>query len=117
MNARRPVLVGILALGILAAAPGPVGAHWWWASNGDAWYGSNPIEPFLIVDALPLDAQVYLDGRLLGTAGDLIARPLRITQGRHAIAVTAPGFAAYTAQFLTDPHGYSTRVGVTLPRQ
>jgi hypothetical protein len=108
MNARRPLLAGILALGLLAAVPG---------LNGEAWYGSNPIEPFLIVDARPLDAQVYLNGRLLGTASDLIARPLRITHGRHTIAVTAPGFSAYTAHFLTDPHGYSTRVGVTLPPQ
>ena len=116
MNARRSVLAAVLALGILAAAPGPVAAHWWtW--NSEAWYGSNPIEPFLIVDARPLDAQVYLDGRLLGAASELIARPLRITHGRHAISVTAPGFSAYTAQFLTDPHGYSTRVGVTLLRQ
>jgi hypothetical protein len=116
MNARRSVLAAVLALGILAAAPGPVTAHWW-GLNGEAWYASNPIEPFLIVDARPLDANVYLDGRLLGTARDLIALPLRITHGRHAISVTAPGFAAYTAHFLADPHGYSTRVGVTLPRQ
>ena len=40
-------------------------------------------ESFLIVDATPAQAQVFLDGRLLGSAADLLARALPLAPGRH----------------------------------
>jgi len=114
----RTVVGIVLAFGVLAAlfVPAPVVAASGMMSSGPIfqWYGANPIQPFLIVDALPIDAQVYIDGRPLGTARDLLARALPIAPGLHSIAIVAPGFSPFSANFATDPKGFSTRVQVTL---
>jgi len=70
-------------------------------------------QSFLIVDATPVDAQVFVDGRLLGSAGHLVARAVPLTSGRHVMAVIAPGFKPYAAQFATDP-SFPTRIRVAL---
>ena len=56
----------------------------------------------LIVDATPPDALVYLDGRSLATAGELVARALRISLGPHAVHVQAPGFRPRAWHFVAD---------------
>jgi PEGA domain len=48
--------------------------------------------PVLIVDATPAEAQVYLDGRRLGAAGELVALALPVSPGRHVVHVVAPGY-------------------------
>ena len=68
---------------------------------------------FLIVDATPAEAQVFLDGRLLGSAADLLARALPLAPGRHIAQIIAPGFKPYIAQFGADP-SFSSRLRVTL---
>ena len=68
---------------------------------------------FLIVDALPLEAQVFLDARLLGSAAQLVARAFPVAAGRHAVAIVAPDFKPYTAMFLADP-GFPIRLRVAL---
>jgi hypothetical protein len=40
---------------------------------------------FLIVDALPLEAQVYLDGRPFGSATQLMAHAFPLAPGRHSV--------------------------------
>ena len=62
---------------------------------------------FLIVDATPAEAQVFLDGRLLGTAAEVMARALPLAPGRHTAHVIASGFTPYVARFAADP-GFST---------
>ena len=44
----------------------------------------------------PSDAQVYVDGRYVGTVGQFTAasQPLGLTAGRHHIQITAPGYRA-----------------------
>ena len=69
---------------------------------------------YLIVDATPADAQVFLDGRLLGTSGQLIARALPVAPGKHAIEIVTPGFRPYSAQFAVVPGGFPTRFRVAL---
>lgn len=73
-------------------------------------------QTFLIVDATPAEAQVFLDGRLLGSAADLLARALPITPGRHTAQVIAPGFTPYVDRFAADPI-FSTRLRVALPHE
>lgn len=69
---------------------------------------------FVIIDATPLDAQVFLNGRLLGSARDLVARAFAVQPGRYAIEIVAPGFRPYIAQFAVDP-SFPTRLRVALP--
>ena len=69
------------------------------AYRGDGWRGDST---FLIVDATPPDAQVYLDGRRLGLAGELVALALPVSYGRHTVHVVAPGYRPWAAQFVAD---------------
>src|SRR6185295_14143365 len=57
-------------------------------SSGEGWRDDPAL---LTVDATPGDALVYLDGQLLGVAGELLARALPIPFGPHLIQVVAPG--------------------------
>ncbi len=97
-----PVAAGSLV--ILSGGPGMGGF-------GSAGF-SGPT--YLIIDAHPLDAQVFLDGRLLGTARDLVARAFPLAPGRHAIEIVAPGFRPYIAQFGVPPGGFPARFRVAL---
>jgi len=57
---------------------------------------------FVIIDATPLDAQVFLDGRFLGTSRDVVARAFPVAPGRHAVDIVAKGFRPYHAEFPVD---------------
>ena len=82
--------------------------------SGD--FGSFRFEgpTYLIVDANPLEAQVFLDGRLLGTGSDLVARAFPLRPGKHAIEIVAPGFRAYAAKFSVAPGSFPARFRVAL---
>ena len=81
-------------------------------------FGSTSFDDqtFLIVDATPAGAQVFLDGRLLGSAADLLARALPLAPGGHSVQIIAPGFKPYRAQFAADP-SFSTRLRVALAHE
>ncbi|MBI4635968.1 MAG: PEGA domain-containing protein [Candidatus Rokubacteria bacterium] len=68
---------------------------------------------FLIVDAMPVAAEVFLDGRRLGSAHELVARALPLSRGRHAIRIVSPGFKPYTTAFTADA-SFPTRIRVVL---
>jgi len=74
------------------------------AAYGRAEYGAGFGEDvsYLIVDATPPAAEVYLDGQRLGTAGELVALALPIPLGAHAVHVMAPGFRTRAWQFVAD---------------
>jgi len=44
----------------------------------------------------PSDAQIYVDGRYVGTVGQFspTSQPLGLAVGRHHIRITAPGYRA-----------------------
>jgi hypothetical protein len=46
----------------------------------------------LTVAALPLQAEVWLDGVRLGSAHDLVARPVAMIPGDHVVEIWAPGY-------------------------
>jgi hypothetical protein len=83
-------------------------AYYWERGRGDS--------TFLIVDATPPDASVYLDGRRLGLAGELVARALPVSYGLHAVHVVAPGFRPWAAQFVADG-SFPVRVRAALTRE
>ena len=67
----------------------------------------------LIVDASPVQAWVFLDGRPLGTAGELVARGLPLSLGPHVIQVQAPGYCTRAWEFVADG-SFPVRVRATL---
>ena len=68
---------------------------------------------FLIVDAMPLEAQVFLDGRLFGSAAELMAHAFPLAPGRHIVWLVAPGFKPHSVRFVADPN-FSTRLRIAL---
>ncbi|HEV8437738.1 MAG TPA: PEGA domain-containing protein [Methylomirabilota bacterium] len=67
----------------------------------------------ITVDALPLQAEVRLDGVLVGTAHDLIARPLPVVPGAHVVQVSALGYRPSLVNVLGDQN-WATRVQLQL---
>jgi phospholipid-binding lipoprotein MlaA len=86
------------------------------APRNHAGHAQPEEESFLIVDASPGDAEVYLDGNVLGSAGDLLARALALPSGRHTVTVAAEGFKTYVATFDVDP-SFPARVRAALERR
>ncbi|MBI2159942.1 MAG: PEGA domain-containing protein [Candidatus Rokubacteria bacterium] len=58
---------------------------------------------FVIIDANPPHAQVFLDGQLLGTARQLVARAFPVPVGNHTLEIAAPGFRPYLVRFSVSP--------------
>jgi hypothetical protein len=67
----------------------------------------------LIVEAAPEDAQVFLDGQLLGTAAQLAGQVVVVAAGPHTLAIVSPPAEPFTAQFTAKP-GIPTRIHVAL---
>jgi PEGA domain-containing protein len=87
-----------VAGGAVAGAAMTFGA----AATANGWDAPPGDSTFLIVDASPPTADVFLDGRRLGGAGELMARALSVSYGRHAVQVVAPGFRPWLARFVVD---------------
>jgi hypothetical protein len=86
----------------------------WWASEIGMGWREDPA--LLIVDAWPASAWVYLDGRPIGSAGELIARALPVAYGPHVIQIVAPGYQQWAERFISDG-GFPTRIRATLARE
>ncbi len=82
--------------------------------RGGGGYGFSSVGSALIVDAYPLEAQVFLDGRLLGTGRDLMAHVFPVGPGAHSIEIVAPGFQPYAQRFTASGSGFATRLRFTL---
>lgn len=67
----------------------------------------------LIIEVLPRQAEVRLDGHVLGIARDLVAEAVRLRPGEHVLQITAPGFLASTLYLTTTPD-WASRVWVEL---
>lgn len=80
------------------------------------WPSESPARAFLILDAAPGEAEVFVDGRSLGSAGALVARALPISPGRHWLEIVSPGFQPFSAQFIASPT-FPARLRVALVPQ
>ena len=99
----------VLGLAVLCALPDMGGAQ----SLGGVSQGRY--ETTLIVDARPLQAQVMVDGRPIGSARELVAIAISVLPGPHTIEISAPGFHRYVGQFIADAGGAANQFTVTLP--
>jgi hypothetical protein len=136
---RRALLAALVAAALLpppASAGGPAGlfvsgrfsgsgaavaagafgaAALGFAAAGEAERAWRPRdEPaLLVVDASPPDAEVYLNGARLGTAGELVALALPIAHGAHTVQVVAPGHRPWARRFVADG-SFPVRIRATL---
>jgi hypothetical protein len=67
----------------------------------------------LIVEATPEDAQIFLDGQFLGTAGQLAGQTVAVPAGPHGLEIVSPGAEPFSAQFTATP-GIPSRIHVAL---
>jgi hypothetical protein len=76
-----------------------------WSSNAAAQpIGYDPgSSSSLTVTALPLEAQVSLDGVPLGSAHDLVARAVVMVPGDHVVEVWAPGYLPTAVNVFGEP--------------
>jgi hypothetical protein len=98
----------------LAAAPAVALA----ADNyfmGHSVYGYSGYSPggSLYINALPIDAEVRLDGVPIGFANDLEARPVTARPGIHTLSFEAPGYEA-TAVLVRVVRDWTTRVRLNM---
>jgi hypothetical protein len=110
-----------LALGlmVLCAVPATGSAQMMPAMDVDpaaaaAAYQSSRHEAALTVEILPLEAQVLLDGKPIGTGRDLVAIAIPVTPGWHTVEVGAPGYVPYAGRFVADQHSSANLFVVTL---
>jgi hypothetical protein len=67
----------------------------------------------LTVEATPEDAEVFLDGQLLGRAGELSAQTVVIAPGRHGLEIARAGVDPFRLEFTAAP-STPTRVHAAL---
>jgi hypothetical protein len=72
---------------------------------------------YLVVQATPPWAQVFLDGRFLGPASQVAAWMIPIVPGYHVVHVAAPGFRPEAVEFVATPIGTPTRIHLALERE
>jgi hypothetical protein len=78
-------------------------------------YRASRFETALILDVRPLEAQILLDGRPIGTARELVAQALPINLGWHTLEIGAAGFYPHFVRFEAyDAHSSASQFTVTL---
>lgn len=82
---------------------------------GHSVYGYAGYSPggSLYINALPIDAQVLLDGVPIGFANDLEARPVETRPGIHTLTFEAPGYEP-TAVLVRVVRDWTTRVRLNM---
>jgi len=78
---------------------------------------SHRFQNGVIVDVLPREAVIFIDGRPVGTGRELIARATPVTPGWHTLAISAAGFVPYVHHFFTERRdSYNDFVVVLVPQ-
>ena len=99
----------LLGLAVLCTLPAMVSAQ------GAAAVTEGRHETTLIIDARPLEAQVRVDGRPIGSARELVAQAISVLPGPHTLEISAAGFHRYVGKFIADAEGEVNQFVVTLP--
>jgi hypothetical protein len=96
---------GAVAVGVLGMAMG---------ADMSARSLGPPIPSLLVIEAVPLDAEVTLDSKPVGTARERASYALDLAPGQHTIRITAPGHKPLTGRFVADPAGFMTKIRAVL---
>lgn len=101
-----------LALAVLGSAAVLVeAASAQWTLSGGYVVPTN--SSTITVDVLPHEAEVRLDGVLLGTAHDLISKSIFVVPGNHRLEFSAPGYLSTTMR-VTGIVDWTSRVQIVL---
>ena len=106
--------LALLVTGLVAATPARAlaadGSY-----MGHSAYGSSGYSPggMLYIEALPMDAEVRLDGVPIGLANDLQASLVDARVGMRQVSFSAPGYEA-AAVLVPVVRDWTTRVRMTL---
>jgi hypothetical protein len=105
----RRAVIRIFAIVLMVVSSGCTAAGGRLGRTGmETWPG------FVIVDVRPLDAEVFLDGKRLGTARELIAVGLPVEPGQHLLQIVHPGFKQFATRFSAHPGAYPAIIRATL---
>jgi hypothetical protein len=93
-----------LALGVAAPCLMLVALCGWWSAAVAQPMGyAPPGSSSLTVTALPLQAEVRLDGVPVGSAHDLVAHPIAMVPGDHVVEIWAPGYLPTAVNVQGEP--------------
>ena len=108
------LVVGIVALCGLAEGVSAQTFEYFTPGEGGIVYREGRYEAALIVDVRPLEAQILLDGRPIGTARELMAHAIPVSPGWHTVDFVADGHYSYRGRFAADQHSSASPFVVTL---
>ena len=112
---RSLICLAVLTTALVAAIPAAARADTFSYAMGhssDNYAGYNP-GGSLYINALPMEAQITLDGVPVGVANDLQASLVDTHAGVHALGVSAPGYEP-TVVYVRVVRDWVTRVRLTL---
>jgi hypothetical protein len=112
-RAVRLFLVLLVAAAVAGLAPRSAAAADYFMGQSAYGYAGYSPGGSLYINALPPNAEVRLDGVLIGVANDLQASPVEARPGVHTLIFQAPGYepTAVVARVVRD---WTTRVRLTL---
>jgi hypothetical protein len=103
-----------LSLGMAAPTLMLIALCGWWSPAAAQQVGYDPsASASLTVTALPLEAEVRLDGMPLGSAHDLVARPVAMVPGGHVVEIWAPGYLPTAVNVVGEPD-FASHVNLVL---
>jgi PEGA domain len=110
---RVPLLLALLiAAAVAGLAPGASAADMYSSHSEYGYAGFSP-GGALYINALPSNAEVRLDGVMVGVANDLQATPVDARPGMHTLTFQAPGYQP-TVAYVRVVRDWTTRVRLTL---
>jgi hypothetical protein len=84
---------------------------WWTAAGAEGYIPGG--ESIVTVDVLPLQAEIRLDGVIVGSAHDMLNRPLPVLPGEHLVQVSARGYLTTSVTVPSIPN-WASRVQIVL---
>jgi CRISPR/Cas system-associated exonuclease Cas4 (RecB family) len=109
---KRTAVATMLGLALWCVAHRPSEAQM--AMTGVHGGGYDVFETTLVLDVLPLAAEILVDGHVLGSSAALVARAISVAPGTHTIEIRAPGYRRYVNRFSTDSRSSVNRFRVVL---
>jgi hypothetical protein len=113
-HGRLILALGVVAFCGLAEAVNAQTFEYFTPGGSGMAYREGRYEAALVVDVRPLDAQILLDGRPIGTARELMAQAIPVSPGWHTVDFVADGHYSYRGRFAADQHSSASPFVVTL---